>query len=140
VPTLYRVAFNSAALFFALALLPESGTYFAALRWHVSIVGLLLVVRAIDTRKFLWCVPGLATIYLWLPIFHVYLVRDLWVWLDAGFGIIYLIAAWVLGKPIKYVLLSVLNPPQLEDAMRDEAWKVRIFIAIEFILIYWLNY
>jgi hypothetical protein len=97
-PIFYRASFITTAGLLLLAIGEMPWGYYQTLRWLVPISGVLVIVRAMQTKLQAWVVLGALAIIFFFPMFGVYLDKTTWAWFDLAFAASFIVAAITLGK------------------------------------------
>jgi hypothetical protein len=92
----HQLVFLGISAILLLAILPLPGDFYVAINLFAALSGAFLVWVAWKSRRFLWVVPGIAAVLLYLPAFNQPFEKATWVFLDLVFIGIFVSAAMVL--------------------------------------------
>jgi len=80
----------------AIAILPLPRPMYTALNLFVALAGGLLIWVAWKAKRFLWVVPGIAALLLYLPVLNQPFYKSTWIALDLIFIAVFVTAALTL--------------------------------------------
>ena len=94
----HQVIFLSISAILLIAVLPLPGNYYIAINLFAALCGALLAWIAWKSRKFLWAIPGVAAVVLYLPAFNQPFDKATWIVIDLFFIGIFVSAALSLKE------------------------------------------
>jgi predicted membrane channel-forming protein YqfA (hemolysin III family) len=95
----HQLIFLGISAILLIAILPLPEDLYVAINLFAALSGALLVWVAWKSKRFLWVVPGIAAVLLYLPAFNQPFEKATWIFLDLVFIGIFVSAAMVLkGK------------------------------------------
>jgi hypothetical protein len=92
----HQLIFLGISAILLIAILPLPGDFYVAINLFVAVSGAFLVWVAWKSKRFLWVVPGIAAVLLYLPAFNQPFEKATWIFLDLMFIGIFVSAAIVL--------------------------------------------
>ena len=95
----HQLIFLGISAILLIAILPLPEDLYVAINLFAALSGALLVWVAWKSKRFLWVVPGIAAVLLYLPAFNQPFEKATWIFLDLVFIGIFVSAALVVkGK------------------------------------------
>jgi hypothetical protein len=92
----HQLIFLGISVILLIAILPLPEDFYVAINLFAALSGALLVWAAWKSKRFLWVVPGIAAVVLYLPAFNQPFEKATWIFLDLVFIGIFVSAAMVL--------------------------------------------
>jgi hypothetical protein len=92
----HQLIFLGISAILLIAILPLPGDFYVAINLFAALSGALLVWVAWKSKRFLWVVPGIAAVLLYLPAFNQPFEKSTWIILDILFIGIFVAAALVM--------------------------------------------
>ena len=89
----HQLIFFGISAILLLAILPLPVDFYIAINLFVALSAGLLVWVAWKTGSFVWVIPGLAGVLLYLPVLNQPFVKSTWVILDLIFAGVFVVAA-----------------------------------------------
>lgn len=92
----HQLIFLGISVMLLVAILPLPADFYIAINLFAALSGALLVWVAFKSKRFLWMVPGIAAVLLYLPAFNQPFDKATWIILDLVFTGVFVSAALTL--------------------------------------------
>jgi hypothetical protein len=100
-PWHFRIIFIASGILLLVAVTDLPYLLYKPIKVCVLVAAIFLAVRAVKVGHLAWLAPAAISFVLFTPAFGFDFAKPIWVLVDLVFGVIYLVASIILGKPYK---------------------------------------
>jgi hypothetical protein len=137
-PWHYRIIFSAVGLLLFVAVADLPFDFYRPLRITVATAAVFLIVRAKKIKQPGWYLPAGLAVLLFPPGFGFTFPKATWIPIDIAFGLVFLTAAFIAGKPYKIQEIVrwkidgeyVEDYEDLEETLEMESNKPNLFWAL----------